>query len=123
MHPLETYLARLREIRSSGAAQKETSYYGALENLFNEIGKGLKTRKTVFNPLQQTPARGVIEIKSTSDDAWVTADSKQVSKYWNRYHQVLITNYRDFVFVGQDSSGNPVKLETCRLADSESDFW
>jgi hypothetical protein len=36
---------------------------------------------------------------------------------------VLVTNYRDFVFVGQDPSGKPVKLETYRLADSEANFW
>ena len=43
-HPLETYLSELRDIRSSGAAVKETSYYGPLANLFNEIGKTLKPR-------------------------------------------------------------------------------
>ena len=30
MTPLETYLRELRDIRSSGAAVKETSYYPAL---------------------------------------------------------------------------------------------
>ena len=43
-HPLETYLHELRDIRSSGAAVKETSYYGVLANFFNEIGKTLKPR-------------------------------------------------------------------------------
>jgi hypothetical protein len=41
MDPLESYLTRLREIRSSGQAQPETSYYDALANLLNEIGKSL----------------------------------------------------------------------------------
>jgi hypothetical protein len=36
MNPLETYLKELSEIRSSGAAVKETSYYGPLANLLNE---------------------------------------------------------------------------------------
>ena len=44
MTPLETYLRELRDIRSSGAAVKETSYYPALSNLFNEVGKRLKPR-------------------------------------------------------------------------------
>jgi hypothetical protein len=49
-------------------------------------------------PLPGTvPARGVIEAKPTSDDAFITADSKQVSKYWGRNRQVLVTNYRDFL--------------------------
>ena len=36
---------------------------------------------------------------------------------------MLVTNYRDFVFVGKDEEGKPVKLETFRLAESERDFW
>ena len=39
---LETNRSELRDIRSSGAAVKETSYYGALANLFNEIGRTLE---------------------------------------------------------------------------------
>lgn len=41
MNPVETYLMELREIRSTGGAQPETSYYGALERLLNEVGKKL----------------------------------------------------------------------------------
>ena len=39
---LEDYLAELKAIRSTGAGVPETSYYPALSNLFNEIGKVLK---------------------------------------------------------------------------------
>jgi len=151
MSSLETYLTALREIRSSGEAVDETSYYGALESFLNDVGKSLKPRvrcvlqlknrgagmpdgglftedqlkksKGEEKSLPQTPARGVIEIKPTSDDAWITADGEQVSRYWGKYRQVLVTNYRDFVFVGQDASGKPVKLESYRLADSEKAFW
>ena len=151
MNPLETYLTSLRDIRSSGGAVNETSYYGALETLFNEVGESLKPKvrcipqlknrgagspdigfytedqykkKPGQKPLEgQSPARGVVEVKPTSEDAWVTADGEQVSRYWTKYRQVLVTNYRDFVFVGQDPSGKPVKLETYRLADSEDAFW
>jgi len=151
MTPFEAYLTSLREIRSSGEAVDETSYYSALETFFNEIGKRLKpkvrcvsqlknrgvgspdlgfftdeqlkTKRGEQKPLPQMPARGVVEIKSTADDAWLTADSEQVSRYWGKYRQVLVTNYRDFVFVGQDLTGNPIKLETYRLAESESEFW
>ena len=42
MHPLDNYIRELREIRSSGEAVPETSCYGALANLFNEVGKSLK---------------------------------------------------------------------------------
>ena len=35
---------------------------------------------------------------------------------------MLVTNTRDFVLVGEDAQGNPVKLETFRLAESEQAF-
>jgi hypothetical protein len=44
MTPPEAYLTSLREIRSSGEAVDETSYYSALETFFDEIGKTLKPR-------------------------------------------------------------------------------
>ena len=63
-----------------------------------------------------------MEVKAASDDAWLTADSAQVSGYWDRYRLVLVTNTRDFVLLGEDSLGQPTKLETFRLADSTADF-
>jgi hypothetical protein len=48
MHPLEIYLEELRAIRSSGAAVKETSGYGALANLFNASGHVLKPKVRCF---------------------------------------------------------------------------
>lgn len=151
MTPLEAYLRELRDIRSSGAAVKETSFYPALSNLLNEVGRKLKPRVRciinladhgaglpdggLFTPDQfqkpsdveplpgQAPARGAIEVKSTKDDAWIVADGKQVSGYWEKYRQVLVTNYRDFLLVGQDSEGKPAKLESFSLADDEKAFW
>ncbi|MBL8230783.1 MAG: N-6 DNA methylase [Bryobacterales bacterium] len=151
MRALEEYLQDLHEIRSSGSAVQETSYYPALSNLMNAAGKTLKPRvRCVMNlrnrgagmpdgglfsadqiqrssggdiPEGTVPSRGVIEVKGTAEDAWVVADGKQVSRYWGKYRQVLVTNYRDFVLIGQDGEGNPIKLETYRLAPSEAEFW
>jgi len=151
MKAFEIYLQNMRQIRSTGAAVPETSYYGALEAILNEIGKTLKPKVrcvlTLANrgagnpdgglftanqfqkvsdttpPPGQPPERGVIEIKPTSDDAWVTTSGKQVSKYWGKYGLILVTNYCDFVLVGKSANGQPVKLETYRLADNESEFW
>jgi hypothetical protein len=151
MHPLETYLRDLQEIRSTGAGVKETSFYPPLANLLNAVGQQLKPRvrcvinlrnqgaglpdgglftpdqfqKGADDPLDgQPPARGAIECKGTRDDAWVTADGAQVTTYWTKYRQVLVTNYRDFVLVAQDeATGKPVKRETFRLAPSERAFW
>ncbi len=151
MSSVESYLRELRAIRATGAAVPETSYYPALTTLLNEVGQTLKPSvKCLLNlknrgagipdgglftadqaqrfesdaPLVALlPARGVVEVKPTSDDAWVVARGKQVSRYWGKYGQVLVTNYRDFVLVGQDAEGQPTKLETYRLANDESEFW
>jgi len=147
--PVEKYLERLVEIRSSGDATDETSYYSALDNLLNEVGKDLKPRVHcilqlknrgaghpdggLYTPDQfqkgdepiagQKPSRGALEVKPTKDDAFVTADTEQVTKYWKAYGQVLVTNYRDFVLVGRDIEGKPVKLASYRLASDEKAFW
>lgn len=130
MNPLETYLHDLNEIRSSGAAVKETSYHGPLASLFNEIGKSLKPKvKCIINlqnqgaglpdgglftqeqfqkagdhePMSgQMPARGAIEVKSTKEDALVTAEGDQVTRYLGKYRQVLVTNYRHICIDTQD---------------------
>ena len=88
----------------------------------------------------QTPERGVVEVKASGGgastgggaasgdgafsgrDAWLTAAGEQVSRYWNRYRLVLVTNTRDFVLVGEDAAGRVAKLETFRLAESVDDF-
>ena len=70
----------------------------------------------------QIPERGVIELKPVADDAFLTATSSQVSKYWNRYRLVIVSNLRDFVLLGEDQFGNSLILETFRLASSEVEF-
>ena len=144
---VEQYFADLRSIRASGGATGERSYYPALTNLLNAVGSalrpqvfcvgelaeqgaghpdfGLYTRRQVQRGTPrpgQVPERGVVEVKPAGDDAWLTADSDQVSRYWSLYRLVLVTNTRDFVLVGEDAQGNPVKLETFRLAESEQAF-
>ena len=148
---VEEYFKDLRDIHQTGGGVKEESFYGSLANLLNGIGKNLKPQVKCIIQLMnrgagqpdgglftkeqwdhgnaqapllgQVPSRGVIEIKPTDDDAWVTADSEQVSKYWKKYQLVLVTNYRDFVLIGKDHDGKPVKLESFRLATDEADFW
>src|SRR5664279_438836 len=141
MNPLETYLQDLRDIRSTGAAVTETSYYGCLERLLNEVGKTLKPKvrcvinlanrgagipdgglftpdqikKDDPNPMRgQSPSRGVIEVKSTSDDAGEIAAGEHVAWYCKKYGLVLVTNYRDFVLVACDPAGKVFPLESYR---------
>jgi hypothetical protein len=145
---IRAYLARMAEIRGTGGATKETSYYSALENLLNRFGNdlspkvicngqlrndgagnpdfGLYTR----NQLQdgepkkgQLPERGVIEVKGLSDNTWQTSQSKQATKYFDHYRLVLITNYREFRLIGDDGAGKPKELERYILAVDEAEFW
>ena len=144
---VEDYLADLRRIRASGGATGERSFYPPLTNLLNAVGGTLKPKVFCVSELAeqgsghpdfglyaakqvqrgrpregQVPECGVVEVKSVSDDAWLTAESNQVSRYWHRYGLVLVTNTRDFVLLGEDGEGNPVKLETFRLADTTEEF-
>jgi hypothetical protein len=151
VNPLETYFRGLRDIRSTGAPTPETSYYGTLANLVNEIGKKLKPRvRCVINlanrgagmpdgglftasqfqrasdaiPLQgQPPERGAIEIKSPGEAIEITSASSQVARYLKAYGLILVTNYRDFVLIGKDAEGQAILLERYCLAESEADFW
>ena len=144
---VEDYLADLRRIRSSGGATGERSYYPPLTNLLNAVGSTFKPKVFCVSELAQQgvghpdlglyaakqmqrgrqregqlPEGGVVEVKPVGDDAWLTADGDQVSRYWDRYRLVLVTNIRDFVLLGEDAQGRPAKLETFRLAGSAAAF-
>ena len=144
---VEIYLTDLQRIRASGGATGERSSYGPLANLLNAIGATLKPKVFCVGELAdqgaghpdfglyaakqvqkgqpkqgQVPEGGVVEVKAADDDAWLTAAGDQVSRYWDRYRLVLVTNTRDFVLVGEDAAGRPAKLETFRLAASAAEF-
>ena len=55
MDIVEAYLAKMGEIRGSGNATGETSYYPAIEPLLAETGKNLKPR---VKPVCQLRNRG-----------------------------------------------------------------
>ena len=140
----------MAEIRSTGGATSETSYYSALENLLNELGKtldphvicngqlrnqgaghpdfGLYSRKQCSKGAPKSeqgeiPERGVIEVKPLADQSWQTAKGEQATKYFNLYRLVLVTNYREFRLIGEDGSGNPVVREIFSLTNDEPTFW
>ena len=144
---VEHYFADLRRVRASGGATGERSTYGPLPGLLNAIGGTLWPKVFCVGELAdqgaghpdcglyaarqvqrgrpragQTPECGVVEVKAADDDAWLTADGDQVSRYWDRYRLVLVTNTRDFVLLGEDAAGRPAKLETFRLAASAAAF-
>ena len=144
---VETYLSELRQVRASGGATAELSYYPPLANLLKAVGNTLKPKVVCVSQLAQQgaghpdfglyaarqvqrgrpregqlPERGVVEVKPADDDAWLTAQSDQVTRYWDRYGVVLVTNFRDFLLVGEDAEGRAARLESFRLADSAEDF-
>src|SRR5450759_4433435 len=150
MNPAEAYLTELRDIRASGAAVPETSGYGALANLLNEVGAKLKPKVRCLINLQnagagipdgglftasqfpksgaaeplsgQLPSRGAIEAKPVGDDARVVAESEQVRRYLEKYRQVLVTTDREFVLVGFNAEGEAASLESFSLAATEQEF-
>ena len=146
---METYFDDLRKIGASGGGTGELSCYPPLSNLLNAVGGSLKPKVFCVSQLAHLgaghpdfglyaakqvqkgqpkkgqgplPECGVVEVKSADDDAWLTAGSAQVSKYWGLYRLVLITNTRDFVLPGEDRQGNPAKLETFRVAGPAAGF-
>jgi len=148
MHPLETYLAEIATLRG---ATKETSGYGVLQNLLNAVGHTLKPKvRCIIHPknsgagipdgglflpdqlknrsdeeifLDQKPARGVIEVKSTRDEIADIAESEQVKEYLAHYGLVLLTNYRSFLLLKRGDNGKPIRLESFQLAPDEKSFW
>jgi len=56
MHLVEQYLKDIREIRSTGGAVPETSYYSAFDTLLNEIGKKLKPKVRAVSQLTDSGA-------------------------------------------------------------------
>jgi hypothetical protein len=148
---LEAYLTDLKGIRASGAGVPETSYYPALRDLFNAVGKTLKPKvKCIINlgnqgaglpdgglftadqfqrqadgtpKAGQLPARGAIEAKGTKPDVKIIAASEQVKDYLAAYGIVIVCNLREFVIMERGPEGLPVEREAYALADDEKDFW
>lgn len=144
---VEIYFNDLQRIRALGGGTGERSFYGPLANLLNAIGDTLKPKVSCVIELAdqgaghpdlglyaarqmqkgqpregQVPECGVIEVKPAGDDTWMVAKSDQVSRYWERYRLVLVTNTHDFILVGEDLNGHPAKLETFRLAENAEEF-
>jgi Type ISP C-terminal specificity domain/N-6 DNA Methylase len=146
-NPILAFLTDVRDTHASGVGVKETSYYPAIANLFNSLGKKLKVRCIIHphsigaglpdgalittdqkskldDPLAEgmIPSRGVMEIKSPGEDAHKVAASEQVKKYVAKYGLVLVTTLRQFVIVAR-VDGDPKELESFTIAHSEKEFW
>lgn len=100
----------VQELADQGAGHPDFGLYTA-----GQVQKSMPRKA-------QAPERGVVEVKSQQDDAWLTAEGEQTARYWERYRLVLVTNTRDFVLVGTNTDGKRTKLEAFRLAVSEVEF-
>lgn len=127
-----TYLAEIARIRATGAGTGEISYYSAPIGALNAVGEGLKPRvfcvPNLANrgagfpdmglfvaqrggsptdwPEASPPDRGVVEVDDIPADISVKLGSGQVARYLANYGLVLVTNFRDFALIGQDSQGH-----------------
>ena len=144
---VEAFLVDLDRVRSSGGATGELSAYGPLENLLNAVGATLKPKVFCVGGLAnqgaghpdfglygakqrqrgrpregQVPERGVVEVKAADEDTRAPGVRAQVSRYWERYRLVLVTNLREFTLIGPDEAGGESELESFRLAASEAEF-
>ena len=148
-HLLASFLSASKSVHNTGGGTKETSYYTAINNLLDGVGHTLKPKVCCVMQLKnlgagnpdgglftadqfdrQTgeakdlgkPSRGVIEVKAPSEPVDDTATTGQITKYWDRYKLVLVTNLRDWLLLGE-REGHRVTLERFSLAPKEADFW
>ena len=144
---VEIYFEDLQRIRALGGGTGERSFYVPFANLLNAIGNTLKPKVSCVIELAdqgaghpdlglyaarqvqkgqpregQVPECGVVEVKPAGDDTWMVAAGDQVSRYWERYRLVLVTNTHDFILVGEDLDGRPAKLEMFQLAENAEEF-
>jgi hypothetical protein len=89
MSAFETYIRDLQEIRATRAAVKETSYYGALEKLLNELGKTLKPK--VRCVMQSAIAEVIEQLGPASHDIYLNDIA-----YWKNIpdSRVVLHNWR-----------------------------
>ncbi len=144
---LDLYLNRIRDVRALGAGTPETSYYPAVQQVFEAAGNALKPKVVCLHhpsssvgipdyglflapqkrnappPEWRTdtpPERGAVEVKGTAHSIDTLVKSKQVQqKYLPHYQLVLVTNLWQFRLLRHGTG----ILETFDLAPNEAAFW
>ena len=134
---VHVYLKAIASVQRVGTP--ELSHYTALNNLFNAVGGQLKptVRAVVHHhesgPKQpdlglfsqgndESPDRGVVEVKGIEADLDELIGSEQVGGYWAEHRLVLVTNLRQFALVGEDGGGAKAVLERYSLGDDVGEF-
>src|SRR6266699_6151751 len=114
MSVLLTYLNRVREIKESGIASLERSYYPALDTLFNTLGATLSPKVLAIHDISDQGSghpdyalqvdgtydiRAVVEAKPAAVEVNEIMQSDQVRRYLLGYSICLVVNLRDFALV------------------------
>jgi Type ISP C-terminal specificity domain/N-6 DNA Methylase len=144
----EEFFDSVRKVRALGAGTPETAYYPALNTLFERVGSLLSPKVLALSQLSNTgsgspdfglftanqvqrgeprpgqmPERGVVEVKAVADDSLFATTPAQLSKYFDAYGLVLVTNLRAFQIVGSGPGGVAVRLEPFEVAKNAAEFW
>jgi hypothetical protein len=145
------YLKEVSRTHLLGGGVEETSYYPALQKLFEEVGIQLSPVVHCVISLKNQgaglpdggffrsdqfvkqidsrmlegviPSRGALEVKGPSEDVYEVMATDQIQRYVERYNHVLITNLREFLLVVRDRDGSPVQNEFFSISGSEDEFW
>lgn len=139
------YFTDMAVLLNSGETTPELSFYSALTNILNEVGKTVSPSFVCIPQPQDigdghpdfvlrereqvqgdAPMYGAMEVKSASEDITNPFEDgrrgKQMKKYLKRYGLLTVTNYREFRLFRADDDGMPELLETLTVADSEDTF-
>ena len=139
---LEAYLRECRRVVRMPATER--SYYPALRDLFDAVGRTLKPSVSATTELAgehhpdlglfeargrsaaasgaPDPDRGVVEVKLADADIDAVAGGEQVQAYRERYGRVLVTNLRELLLVTSDPDGRTAFGERFTLAESQAAF-
>jgi hypothetical protein len=138
MNALLTYLKHLRDIKESGIASSERSFYPALDTLFNAIGASLTPKVLAIHEISDQGSgrpdyalqvdgthdlRAVIEAKPATIDVTVIMQSAQVRRYLSAYNLCLVVNLRDFALVRMGRNHQVELIMRYTLANDERTFW
>lgn len=126
--PLENLLnAAGAQLKPTVRAVFQLNDLGAGRPDFGLFAAGQFERPADGSPVERRagalPERGAGEVKGPADPLDKLLAGKQVSTYWERYRQVLVTNLRQFAFVAEDADGHPLVLDSFVLASTEAAFW
>ena len=145
---VEEFFEAVRCVRALGAGTPETAYYPALHALLEKVGASLTPKVLPLSQLANTgagspdyglfaasqiqkgeprqgqiPERGVVELKAVADDKMFTSTPAQLTKYFDAYRLVLVSNLRSFQLVGPGVAGEATRLEAFTLAKDATSFW